>query len=327
VSFSPASAVAPPAVPARAGGSRLPWRAAVLSAVVLALVRPATWVVALAGFLAGGGAILLAWPIVVLPTPSGLQNLLGAPVSTLAFGSPSAELVRFAALASAAAAALLVGGLLAGSWAERRGIAMVLAAAAEEGYAAAASDLDGAPGPARVAVVRVAALGPPLLGFALAWPTLYKVAYKELILPEDLAAPLPIRIAGQVPLILLALGASWLVADAAAAMGVRRLVVERRGVLRAWALGWTDVARRPHRIISIAVLGVLVIVVTAGPALVAAGLAWGRVREALEMAPDSPAGIVVVALWVGIWLGSLVLAGVGAAVRAALFTMEAASPR
>jgi len=37
--------------------------------------------------------------------------------------------------------------------------------------------------------------------------------------------------------------------------------------------------------------------------------------------------VAVVALWVGIWLGSVVLAGVGAAVRAALFTLEGAPRR
>ncbi|HEY4752678.1 MAG TPA: hypothetical protein VIH37_05285, partial [Candidatus Limnocylindrales bacterium] len=95
-----ASPVLMTAAPAAPPETRLPWRRAVAVAVRVTLVRPATWVVALAGFLAGGGAILLAWPILVLPTPSGLQNLLGAPVSTLAFGDPSRELIRMIATVS-----------------------------------------------------------------------------------------------------------------------------------------------------------------------------------------------------------------------------------
>ncbi|HEY4753812.1 MAG TPA: hypothetical protein VIH37_11030, partial [Candidatus Limnocylindrales bacterium] len=106
-----------------------------------------------------------------------------------------------------------------------------------------------------------------------------------------------------------------------------RLVLEERGVLAAWALGWTDLLRRPHRILPVAVLGDLAVVVAAGPALVAAAIAWARVRETLELAANSPAGVIAVALWVAIWLGSLALAGVGAAVRSALFTMESARRR
>jgi hypothetical protein len=303
---------------------RLPWRRAMAGALVVTLVRPATWVVALAGFVAGGGIIVLAWPIVVLPTPSGLQNLLGAPISTLAFGAPSRALVTMAAVIGASSAVLVVTGLLVGSWAERRGIALVLEGAAEEGYPAAAPSLDGAPGPLRVAAVRLLGLVPPIIVAALAWPTLYAVTYHELILPGDLAVPLPIRVIEQVPLQLVAVVGSWLLADTAAAVGVRRLVVERRGVLASWALGWADLARRPLRILGATAIGIAALVLAAGPALAAAALAWFRVREALELAANSPIGIAVVALWVAIWLGALVLAGVGAAVRSAAWTLEGA---
>ena len=316
-----------PVVPAVRARPRLPWRSAVAAGVVVTLVRPATWVVALAGFLAGGGVTVLAWPILILPTPSGVQNLLGAPISTLAFGNPSPELVRVAVVAGVTLVVLFIAGLLTGAWAERRGIGLVLQGAAEEGYTSSAPSLAGAPGSVRIALVRVLALVPPVIVFVLGWPTLYSVTYKELILPEDLATPLPFRVIGQVPVLLAALIASWLLADAAAAVGVRRLVLERRGVLRAWALGWADLVRRPHRIIPVALLGDLALVLAAGPALVAAAIAWVRVREALEVAGTSLIGVAVVALWVGIWLGSVVLAGVGAAVRAALFTLEGAPRR
>ena len=316
----PASVASPPARPAEA--RRLPWRSAVAAGVVVTLVRPATWVVALAGFLAGGGVIVLAWPITVLPTPSGLQNLLGAPISTLAFGDPSPGLVRTAVMLAALAAALVAAGLAAGSWAERRAIALVLDGAADEGYTPLAPSLDGAPGPGHVALVRSLSLIPPVVALALAWPTLYDVTYQELILPGDLATPLPVRVIARVPLVLAALVGTWLLADAAAAAAVRRLVLERRSVPAAWALGWADLSRRAHRLVPIAVLGDLALVLTAGPALAAAALAWLRVREALELAPGSPVGVLVVGLWVGIWLGAVVLAGVGSAIRSALFTLE-----
>ena len=324
----PASAVPPPAVlppaPARATGRRLPLRAVVRAGVVVTLLRPATWVVALAGFLAGGGIVALAWPITVLPTLTGVQNLLGAPISTLAFGDPSPELVRAAAIGGAAAALLLAAGLIAGAWAERRGIALTLEGAADEGIGVRVRHVvqTGAPGTGSLALLRLLALLPPAAALVLSWPALYGVTYQELILPGDLATPLPLRVVAQVPLQLAAVVGAWLLADAAAAAGARRLVLERLRVPRAWALGWADLVRRPQRILPLAVLGDLVLAVAAGPALAVAAIAWGRVRASLELGPNSPVGIATVALWVAMWLGTVALAGVGAAIRDALLTLE-----
>ncbi|HEY5630410.1 MAG TPA: hypothetical protein VIR16_12965 [Candidatus Limnocylindrales bacterium] len=303
---------------------RITWRRALAAALVITVSRPATWVVALAGFLAGGGVVILAWPILVLPTPSGLQNILGAPVATLAFGSPSGEFVRLVAGTAITATIVFVGGLLAGAWAERRGIAMVLVAGEEEGYTAAVPRLATLPAVLRVAVIRLTAMIPPLIVFILAWPTLYAVTYRELILPEDLVTPLPVRVVAQLPVQLTVLLLVWGAADLAAALAVRRLIVERRRLATAWLLGWADLLARPYRVIPAALLGDSVLVVAAGPALLASAVAWTRVREALELAPDSPLGIGVTVMWVSIWLGCLVLAGFGAAFRAAILTLEGA---
>lgn len=307
--------------------ARLSWRTAAVASLRVALGQPGIWVVALAGFLAGGGALAFAWPVLVLPTPSGLQNLLGAPVATLAFGNPSVEFLRLLAVTAITATIVFVVGLMTGSWAERRGIAMVLGAAEETGYTAPVPRLASPPAVARVAVVRAAALLPPLLVFALAWPTLYAVTYHELILPEDLVTPLPVRIIAQMPGQLTALLLAWGFSDLAAALAVRRLVVERRRIASAYVLGWLDLVRRPHRVIPAALLGDLILIVAAGPALMASALIWTRVRDVLELAPGSGLEVAVVAAWVAIWLGSLVLAGFGAALRAALLTLEGASAR
>lgn len=322
---SPAASVAPPGPGAGRGGPpRLALRSALAAGIVVPLVRPVTWVVALAGFLAGGGIVILAWPVLALPTPTGLQNLLGAPISTLAFGSPSAELVRAVAVIGGLAVALLVAGLLAGAWAERESIGLVLGGAAEEGYCSPAQARADPPGPARIALLRAIALLPPLVAFALSWPALYDVTYQELILPGDLAVPLPLRVMARLPLVLAALAAVWLVSDTAGALSVRRLVLERHGTLRAWALGWADLVRRPGRVAAVVALGGIVLLAAAGPALVAAAVALTRAREVLILAAGSPLGILGAALWVAIWLGAVVLAGVGAAVRSALLTMETA---
>ncbi len=308
----------------QAGSSRLlPLRRAITAAVVVALVRPSGWVLALGGFLAGGGLLLAAWPIVVLPTPSGLQNLLAVPVSTLVFGSPSAGLVALVAGSAAGITALVILALTVGAWTERRLVLDAAQTAAEEGYAAQPDDAATAPGLGRVALVRLASLVPPALLAAAIWPTLYNVTYRELIVPEDLATPLPVRVIAQLPVPLLALALTWLAADTAAAAGVRRLVLDRRRLVTAWALGWGDLARRPFRLLVLALLGVIGQAASFVPALAAAAIGWGLLRATLEDGRDLWLQLAMTATWVAIWLAALALASVGAAFRSTLGTLAA----
>ena len=88
---------------------RLRWGATISGAVVVTLVRPLTWASACWRSSRAAGSLLAAWPILVLPTPTGLQNALGDPISSLVFGAPSATLL-----------ALIVGGLVAGARRVRR---------------------------------------------------------------------------------------------------------------------------------------------------------------------------------------------------------------
>ena len=64
---------------ARPHAGRLAMTAVLPGAIVVTLVRPLSWLLGLAGFLAGGGLLLMAAPVVVLPTPTGIQNALGRP--------------------------------------------------------------------------------------------------------------------------------------------------------------------------------------------------------------------------------------------------------
>lgn len=312
------------------------WRAALGAAVVVTLVRPGAWALGLAGFLAGGGLVLVAWPILVLPTPTGLQNALGTPASTLVLGAPTDALILLAAGVASAVIAILAAALLAGAWAERAGILLAAEAAEEEGLmgpapvvatVTEATSGGRAPGVGRVALIRLASLVPVLVVFALCWAPLYDTTYRELILPAELLTPLPIRVLLAVPQVLAALALTWLVADAAAAFGVRRLVLERRPLVRAWALGWTDVVRRPHRTLATQLAGLAGLALVGTPPLVAAALGWGRVQDALIGGSGPITEVAVVLLWVAIWLGGLVLAGVGAAFRATATTMESIARR
>jgi hypothetical protein len=298
------------------------WRATITGAFVVTLVRPISWAVGLAGFLAGGGLLLVTWPILVLPTPTGLQNALGGPISSLVFGTPSPTLVALLAGSVIGGLGLLVAGVGIGAWAERQGIDIALEAAADEGILDPAADTEGAPGWGRVAAIRLLSLAPVLVAVLLAWRPLYDVAYRELTLPEDLVTPLPLRVLAQVPLVVAGVWIAWLLSDAAAAVAVRRLVLERRPVLAAWLLGWTDLARRPHRVVPTALVGIGVTLLLAAPGLVAATFGWARVRAVVLDGRDPLTILLAVFIWVAVWLGALLLAGVGAGFRNAAWTLE-----
>jgi len=318
-------AAARPELGAVGGGApdlRLRWGATISGAFVVTLVRPATWAFGLLAFLAGGGLALAAWPILVLPTPTGLQNALGNPISSLVFGAPSATLLVMLVGGLVAALAVFAMGLLLGAWAERELIVIAVEAAADEGILAPAPDLERAPGIGRIAIVRVLALAPVAIALLLAWRPVYDVTYRELILPDNLATPLPIRVLGDVPWVLIGIGVAWLLGDAAAAVGVRRLVIERRPVLVAWLLGWADLVRRPQRVIPTALVGVGVLLLLTVPALLAAGVGWTRVRDVVLEGRDVTTTVVALVTWVGTWLGALVLAGIGQAFRSATWTLE-----
>jgi hypothetical protein len=294
-------------------------------AMVVTLVRPLSWLLGLAGFLAGGGLLLMAAPVVVLPTPTGVQNALGGPLSTLLVGTPSTAMVLVIAGTAGAGLVLLVGGLLAGAWAERHLIAVQLDAAGDEGLLAPRS-LDGAPGTPSVAIVRAFALLPVIAVGIVAWQPVYDAAYHELVLPADLVTPLGLRIIREVPWLVVALLVAWIVGDSAAALGVRRLVIGRRPVLVAWLLGWVDLVRRPVRVVVTALFGTALLALLAAPGLLAASSGWARVRDVMTDPDDAVAILVTVSIWVAVWLGGLVLAGVGAAIRAAAWTLEATPP-
>ncbi len=315
------AAVAPSAAaPDRAG--RLPIATVLSGAFVVTLVRPVTWALGLAGFLAGGGLALMAWPVLVLPTPTGIQNALGGPVSTLVVGTPSPAMLALIGGGLAGGVVLFVAALLAGAWAERNVIAVALEAAGDEGMLAP-PDLRGAPGTRSVAILRLLALLPLVALAVVAWQPLYDAAYHELVLPDDLVTPLGLRVVRDVPWLVVALLLMWVAADAAGAVGVRRLVIERRPILVAWALGWVELVRSPLRVLTTATFGLVVLALLAIPGILAAASGWARVRDVVTQGLDPILAMGTVATWVAIWLGGLVLAGVGAAIRAAAWTLEA----
>jgi hypothetical protein len=74
------------------------------------------------------------------------------------------------------------------------------------------------------------------------------------------------------------------------------------------------------------VAGLVVLAFLLGPAA-ASSAGWSRVREAVADGRSPLSAVVVVATWVAIWLGGLLLVGVGAAFRSAAWTLEVSGRR
>ena len=82
-----------------------------VSSLLAALAHPVAWPVALAGFLVRGGIVLFLVPILVLPSPVGLSDVIAPTLSSVALGGVTVELV---ALVGAIGALGIAGVLLAG---------------------------------------------------------------------------------------------------------------------------------------------------------------------------------------------------------------------
>ena len=64
-------------------------RATLAGSLLVTLARPSTWVLALAAFLLRGGLLVFVIPIVVIPTPAGLADVVGPLLISFVFGGVS----------------------------------------------------------------------------------------------------------------------------------------------------------------------------------------------------------------------------------------------
>ncbi|MGZ8514560.1 MAG: hypothetical protein ACXW4H_05180 [Candidatus Limnocylindrales bacterium] len=311
--------------------------AALRGALLVTLASPATWPLALAVFLLRGGLLVVALPILVLPTPVGLGNLLAPTLTALVFGGVTVELVALAAaIVLAALAWLVAAGVLA---AVLEAEAARIVAAHEDvtpaaGVRAHQLAVDELPDPltARVArrrrteaarVFLVRALAHLPLVVALAWGTarLVAVAYGELTNPGDVAMPLVWRVLLASPDVVAAIVVTWMVGQAIGAVAARRVVLAQGGTFRALGEASVMLARRPAVVLADFWLPTLALGVALAPSALAAASAGDVVREAMITPNDPLEVILAVALFVSLWVVGLVLTSVTCAWRAAVWTI------
>ncbi len=300
----------------------------------IAVGAPRLWGLALAGFLARGGIVLFALPILVVPSVVGIATFVGPDAITAAGISG-----RFVGLLVATTTILgtwLLIGLVVGVLIELALIEAVVARPtavddppdSRRGAPAVDAAGQGRVGRGRLVgrlvAVRAVSLVPFALALALASARLLDVGYQELILPSDTGAPLVGRILRGAPdaIGLIALG--WLVSELEGALATRLVAIDGRSAAASLvgAVGW--VARRPAKTAWVTAATLAGSVLVIAPALAAAAAAWGLVRDALLGPPEPAAAVVAVLAFVAIWGGGLALAGLVSAWRSIAWSLVVA---
>lgn len=304
----------------------VPWWRAATIATSLALARPGLWAYALVAFLARGGLLVLAGPIVVLPTIIGISNFVG-PASVTA-GGPGPRLVALGIAALAAAAAIVVVGTLLAAAAETA-LHRASVAPADGGtgrspitFRARLAPVGPRRGTARVAAIRLVLLVPVLAAVVFAAPSWVAAAYRELTLPSDVTTPLVVRILAGAPAASTAVILAWLAAEVVGGFAARRAVVLGAGWPRALGSGFLDPLRAPVGAVLTTVAALVVGVGALALGVVALGAAWSAARGPLVDEGLSPAAMAGALLLVGAWAAVLGVAGISAAVRGTLVTAE-----
>jgi hypothetical protein len=303
---------------ARPGSRGRGWLASVTAASVHVFERPSSWPVGLAGFLARGGIVLFLVPILPLPSPVGLANIVGPTAATPSGPSPEA-----AGILAAVTAVLLAWLLVATA------VGALTDAYLAETFEAPGEDVRlnlGLLG--RFVGVRLAVLVPVGLAIAIAVGPLVEATYRQLISPYDLAVPLVSRVLREVAPSIALVVAVWLLAEIVGGLAVRSIVLRNDSMGAALGHAIGHLVRRPASSLATTALGLAGLALAVGPPMAAASVVWSLLQALLvqSFAPGSDAGLILfvgVSL-VGIWTGGLVLGGVASAWRGLLWTAELA---
>jgi hypothetical protein len=304
--------------------------AAALASLLVTLGRPAWWFLALSTFLVRGGVLFFLIPIVAIPSPLAISNVVAPVIVPVAFGRIGGDVILLAATTATAIFLWLVAGGWLASAIELALLREAAAAAVEEGVVGPPGDArDGRPAVRHrdVAGGMLASrlvVGLPLAGaVGLGAVRIVVVAYSELTTPTDVAFSLPIRIARGATVEIAVIVATWIAAELLAGLAGRRVAFTGSGVWPALRSAVADVIRRPRSTVVPWLVWSIVLWGVIGVLLVAARVTWDQAQAAMSVArPDGVAIAAMLVLFVAVWLGGLFLAGLMAAVRTVGGTFE-----
>lgn len=299
--------------------------AALTEALLTTLATPATWPMALAALLLRGGLVLVLAPILVLPSPVGLGNLLAPTLMAAVFGGVSIGDMVIAGLMVIALVAWIVGGGL---------VAAILEAAAARIVASQERSADGPrgypdPGPvprtrriaARILAARLAAHVPTAVVLTWGSARFVAIAYRELTSPADVTSPIALRVLRGAPEVIAALVLAWMLGEVLGGIAARRIALGGVGVSRALRDAFVLAVRHPLAVLVgfwVPTAGLLLLL---APSTLAATAAWDAVRVAMRSPTGPFDATLAVLLFVAVWMVGLVLLAVAAAWRAAVWSI------
>lgn len=304
---------------------------AILASLLVTLGRPAWWLLALAGFLVRGGFVVFLVPIVVLPSPLAISNVVAPFVVPMALGRIGPDVIALLIVAGAGLFGwLLIGGSIAAA------TELMLA---REGVAAAA-DEDVAPPPPEapastdenrrdraligtILAARLLAWLPLAAALAIGLVRIVGVTYLELTRPVETESPLALRVALGAAGELAVITVAWLFGELVGGLASRWIVLDGAPAGRALVAAGRDVVRRPASTLLPWLVTTAMLFTILGGTVGAASVAWSRVIVALSnRTPDSATVAISLITFVAIWLAALVLGGLFAAARGAVLTFE-----
>lgn len=301
--------------------------AALTGALLTTLEAPHTWPLALAVFFLRGGLLLVVLPILVLPSPVGLGNLLAPTLIGVVFRGLSIELAIVAGLVALTVLAWLVVGGLAAATLEAE--ASVLVAGDDDPMEASGPRPENHPVAgarqrriaARIVSARFIAHAPTAVALVWGARRLVEVAYRELTSPFDVATPIVLRVLRGAPEAVAAIVLLWMSGEIVGALAARRIALGGLTVRAALRDAIAAIARRPLVVLVEFWLPTVALVVVLLPSTIAASAAWQLVRAALRSEGNAFGATLAVILFVTLWLLGLLLIAVVVAWRSAVWSV------
>ncbi len=303
---------------------------AILASLLVTLGRPAWWLLALAGFLVRGGFVVFLIPIVVLPSPLAVSNVVAPVIVPMALGRIVPEVI---VLLIAGGAGLFAWLLIGGAIAAATDLALTrdaVVAAADEGIATPPESVPPIdperPDRALVGSIlaaRLIAWLPLAAALAIGLVRIVAVTYEELTGPAEVEIPLALRVALGAAGELAVMAVAWVFGELVGGLASRWIVLDDAPAGPALAAAGRDVVRRPASTLLPWLVTTLMLLIILGGTVGAASVAWSRVNVALaNRNPDVATVAISVLVFVAIWLAALVLGGLFAAIRSSVLTFE-----
>jgi hypothetical protein len=174
---------------------------------------------------------------------------------------------------------------------------------------------------ARVLVARIVAH--TATGSAVIWAALrfVDVAYRELTSPADVTLPIVLRVVAGAPEAAVLLLIAWTAGEIVGGLAARRIVLGGSGVAGALGEAVRATVRQPVGVLVAFVVPLAGLALVLVPSTLAATVAWSAVRVAMRSPAELVVGTLAVLLFVTVWIVGLILIGVTAAWRAAVWSV------